>query len=476
MVRDRISRGPRDRVFTRVLTAALASLCVLVPVLVASAQGQDAQEEVPHLLTLDEAMRLAIERNPSIDAAQSSLAAARAGLDGQRARRLPTLSFDADARTSESLARTINVGGGTIRSGGGRSTTSDVALTLSHTFYQSGREEAIDEARARTRASDLGIDDAQRRLLADVASSFFSVLADQELAEVADQAVAASQTHLNLVDARIEAGTVAPSDRLTVEAELADAQFEAVRTVNAVWTALADLRTLLALPADSLPLIRGSLDRDYPRGDLETWLAEALEARPDLRAQRERVRAGELALRQAKIDAGLSLSVQGQADYGRHTGTTGDTWAVTGGLSFPLFNKQARASVDAARANLDGTRQTLAQQELAASQQVSNAWYVLSDAGGRAVAATASVAASQTNLDAARERYADGVATIIEVTDAELSWRRAQSNRVQALYDRNVAWYQLLAASGRSLLDEAAALTGSGQNTNELDAGTVENE
>jgi len=437
---------------------------------------QQGQEEIPHLLTLGEAMRLAVERNPSIDAAQSSLAAARAGLEGQRARRLPTLSFDADARVSESLARTINVGQGTVQSGGGRSQTSDVQLTLSHTFYQSGRDEAISEARARTRAGDLGIDDAQRRLLADVASSFFGVLADQELAEVADQAVAASEIHLDLVDARIEAGTVAPSDRLTVEAELADAQFEAVRTVNSVWTALANLRSLLALPVDSLPLIRGNLDEAYPRGDLETWLAEALEARPDLRAQRERVRAGELALKQAKISAGVSVSVQGQADYGRHTGTTGDTWSILGGLSFPLFNKQARASVDAARANLDGTRQTLAQQELAASQQVSNAWYVLSDASGRAIAAAASVAASRTNLDAARERYADGVATIIEVTDAELSWRRAQSNRIQALYDRNVAWYQLLAASGRSLMDEAASLTDAAETTNELDAGTVENE
>jgi len=400
-------------------------------------------------------MRTALELNPSIDVALSGLASSRAALDGQRGRRLPTLGFGASARISESLSRNIVVGGDTIRSGGGRSETSDLQFTLTHTFYQSGREQAIAQARASTRASEASVENAQRTLLADVAGTFFSVLAQQELAEVADQAVAAAEQHLDLVDARIEAGTVAPADRLTVEAELAEAEFEAVRSINAVWTRLADLQALLALPTDELPLIRGDLDAPYPAGDLEEWIAEALDARPDLQGQRHRVRASELALEQAKIDAGFSISVQGQADYGRHTGDTGDTWFIGGGLTVPLFDRQARSSVRRAEADLDSTRLALAEQELAVSRQVSNAWYTLRDATGRVTAAEASVAAQAKSLEAARERYTEGVATIIEVTDAEVSWRRARANLVQARFDRNVTWYQLLAAVGRPLLDEA---------------------
>lgn len=416
-----------------------------------------AQDEPAHLLTLGEAMRLALERNPSIDVALSSADAARASLRGARARRLPTLDFGASGRISESLSRDVVIGGDTVRSGGGRSETSDVQLVLTHTFYQSGREEAIDESRQRALASELGVDNTVRQLLSEVASTFYGVLAQQELAEVADQAVSAAELHLDLVDARIEAGTVAPADRLTVEAELADAQYEAVRTVNAVWTTLSDLRALLALPEDELPLIRGELDTPRATGDLEEWIAEALAARPDLEAQRHRVRASELALEQARISAGLTLSVQGQADYGRHSGTTGDTWYIGGGLTFPLFDRQARASVDAAEAGLENTRQSLAEQELSVSRQVSNAWYTLRDATERVTAAGVSVAAAAKNLEAARERYSLDAATIIEVTDAEVTWRRAQANLVQARYDRNVAWYQLLAATGRSLLEEAAA-------------------
>jgi outer membrane protein TolC len=434
----------------------LAGLLVTVAAVAQEDTTAPVDGEAPHLLTLEEAMRLARERNPGIDVAELGARAARASYEGAQARRLPVLNFDASGRISESLERTVAVGGNTVRSGGGRSETSDVQLTLTHTFYQSGRDEAIDEAWARSQASAAGVDDAERTLLSNVAATFHSVLAQQELAQVADEAVDAAELHLDLVDARIEAGTVAPADRLTVEAELADAQFEAVRTLNAVWTTLADLRALLALPADELPLIRGDLDAPVAAGDLEAWIAEALEQRPDLEAQRHRLRAGELALEQARIDAGLSLNVQGQADYGRHTGDTGDTWFIGGGLTYPLFDRQARASVKRAQADLKSTRQALAEQELNVSRQVSSAWYTLRDATERVTAAHASVAASAKSLEAARERYAEGVATIIEVTDAEVSWRRARANLVQARFDRNVAWYQLLAAAGRPLLDEAA--------------------
>ena len=451
-----------SRLTERPAAGLLSGVMILLVLAISGAVAQDEAVPVPpressHVLTLDEAMRIALERNPGIDVALMGAESARAAADGQRARRLPTLSFDASGRISESLAREVVVGGEVVRSGGGRNETSDVQLTLTHTFYQSGREEAIEEARERARASEAGVDDAERTLLASVATTFHSVLAQQELAEVADQAVSAATLHLELVDARIEAGTVAPAERLTAEAALADAEFEAVRTVNAVWTTLTDLRALLALPPDELPVIRGDLEAPQISGDLEGWIDEALVSRPDLEAQRHRVRAGELSLRQTRINSGLSLSVQGQADYGRHTGTTGETWFIGGGLTFPLFDRQARASVDRAEADLRGIQRALAEQELNVTRQISNAWYTLQDAVGRVSAADASVAASSTSLEVVRERYAAGVATIIEVTDAELSWRRASANLVQARFDRNVAWYQLQSAAGRSLIEAARA-------------------
>lgn len=431
-----------------------------------------AQDDTPAAMALEDAMRLALQRHPSMAAAASDVDAAQAALEAQQARRLPTLSLDASGRIQQSLRQRIALDDGTIRTTGGTSETSDVTVGLTHTFLESGRSESIEAARVQAAASLATVENSRRQLLTDVAATFNAILAQQELVEVADAAVRTSQQHLELVDARIEAGVAAPSDRVAVEAELADAEFEAVRAVNAVWTALADLRALLAMPIDSLPIIRGDLEVPAELGELEAWIADAFVLRPDLEVQRYSLRVAELAVDQAEIDAGLTYSVQGGADYGRHDGTTGDTWFIGAGVSYPLFDRQSDASVERAEAQLEAVRQRLAEAELDISRQVTIAYYSFADANARVTAAEASVRAAERNLEVARERYAEGLANIIEVTDAELVWRRASSNLVQARYDRNISWYQLLAAAGRPLLSEAALDAASGE---EMQTETVVN-
>src|SRR4030067_593553 len=50
-----------------------------------------------------------------------------------------------------------------------------------------------------------------------------------------------------------------------------------------------------------------------------------------------------------------------------------------------------------------------------------------------------SVAAAQEDVNLAREKYNLGAATILEVLDAEVSLKQAQTNQVQALFDYNLA-------------------------------------
>jgi len=430
----------RKRQLTRFIGRGLAALALL------AAAGCALAQEDEYVLTLEQAMRLALERNPSIAVAEGSLHASRAALAGQRARRLPVLAAEASGRIQQSLGRPVNIGGGIIETRAATSETSDLALALQHTFYQSGRDEAISAARVQTAATEAGLEDTRRTLLLDVASTFYAVLANQELAGIGDALVAASQLHLDLVNARVEEGTAAPVDRLPVEAELESARYEAASAINSVWQSLADLQALLALPPDELPHIRGELEPAPAVDQLPAWLEIASERRPDLQAQRFRVRGAELALSQAKIAAGPSLSVSGSADYGRHTGTTGETWALAAGVSVPLFDDQARIT-----------------------REVTQAWYALTNAAGQVVTSAAALAAAQASLDAAQGRYAEEVATIVDVTDAQLAWQRAAVNQVQARYDRSVAWYRLLAAAGVLGVDESGIV----QADQDVEAGTV---
>ena len=410
-------------------------------------------QEIPRVLTVQDAMRLAVERNPLIAAAESGSEASEAALEAQRARRLPTLSTGASARIQQSLARPVTVPGGTIRSGGGIIETSEIALSLQHSFVQSGRSEAIAAADARLDISRASLEDSRRALTRNVAATYYAIMAGQELAEVAQQAVSSAELTLELVDARIEAGVAAPAERLTVEADLARARYEALAAENAVWQSLAELRAQLALPPDEQPLLRGELDEVPPVAGLDYWVDRGLLERPDLEADAHRVRVAELALQQQRIQAGLSYNLIGQADYGRYTGTTGETWQVAAGISFPLFDRVSGAGVAEAQASLEQTREFLEDARLAVTREISQAWYNLRDARERVVSAELAQDAAASSLEVSRARYGEGLVTIIEVTDAELQWRRAAATLVQARYDRVVSYYRLLAAGGHSLLE-----------------------
>ncbi|MGD9496848.1 MAG: TolC family protein [Armatimonadota bacterium] len=417
------------------------------------ASPASAQDEIPNPLTLQDALRLALERNPSVASAQADVRAREAALSGQQARRLPTLTASMTAGMQRSLPRAADADGGAAGAARGTSETSDLALTLAHSFWQSGRKEAIASGREQVLCSRASLEDTRRQLLLSVATTWHTILSQQELAAVADEAVRAAQQHLELVDARMAAGTAAPADRLPIEAELAEARCELVSTVNAVWQSLAQLQALLALPPDTLPVLSGADEVAFAAGELQTWVAEALSERPDLAAQRNQLRVAQLALRQAEIGAGLSFEVQGQAEYGRFTGTDGNTWALSAGVSFPLFDRTASAQVAQAEASLESSRGRLAELELSVTREVSQAWHALTDASERVTSAEASLAAATSTLEAAQARYALGAASVIDLTDAELTRRQAAARLVQARYDRNVAHYELLAAAGRLLTE-----------------------
>ena len=60
-----------------------------------------------------------------------------------------------------------------------------------------------------------------------------------------------------------------------------------------------------------------------------------------------------------------------------------------------------------------------------------------------------SVAAAQEDLNLVREKYNLGAATILEVLDAEVSFKEAQTSHVEVLFNYNLAVSQLEKALGR---------------------------
>ena len=424
----------------------LRAVLILIPVVAAvCAHAQPAPSAaVPGVdlekpLTLDDLVRLALANNPVTTIAVETVKRADAGVVQARAAQLPDLGLNWDARQDKTLTGPS----------GGRSSR-DLNLTLSQTFYKSGLREQIGAARAGARAARYGDVDTRRALILNVAQSYFAALANVGLAEVAMRAVASSQQHLDLADARIGRGVAARADRYPFEVELAQARLAAISADNAAKTSLTDLKRAVGLPSSTA--IKIAQAQTYPpySGKLAELLQTAYGNRPDIKQSQEQVKQSRQLLRIAEIQAGPVLTVGGAADYGRHTGTTGDDWQVSAGVSMPIFDAGlSKAGVDSARSSLRITEENLRSTQLEISAEVERNFLNVTAAAAGITAADAALQSAQVSLGAAQEKYANGVGTVVDVTDAQTKLEQADAAQVKARYDYNTSLAALKAAVGR---------------------------
>ena len=416
-------------------------------------QAQPAPPVTPPAVDLSKALglqeleALALANNPAMAIAAQSVNQADAGVTRARAAQMPDLTFNLNATQSHVLS-----GGASGTGTGLTGTTRNASLALSQTFYQSGLREQIEASRAAARAARFGQTDTRRTLVLEVAQNYFTALAAVGLADVAMRAIAASQQHLDLVDARIERGTAAKSDRYPFEVELAQARLDAISADNTAKTSLTTLRRSLGLPATTQIKIHEAKPLAPYSGKLEDLIQTAYAARPVIRQAVENAAAARQSLRVAEIQAGPVLTVAGTADYGRHTGVTGDQWQVSAGVSLPLFDAGTlRAAVDNARASWRIAEEDVRAKQLDVSAEVERSYLNLAEATERITAAEAAVTSAQVSLNAARDRYTADVGTVIDVTDAELKLRQVEADRVKARYDRDTSLAALRASIGESL-------------------------
>ncbi len=419
------------------LIGVLALVCVTVQV---AAQTSASLPDLAEPLSLQQCIEMAWERHPNVALAKAAADAARANAIQQRSLRYPNLQLRWSARETQSLDRPISVGGGVLRGTSERRTQRDAELVLDYTIYESGLKSRIDRAKTSARASEYGIADARRLLAYEVTAAYWAIVAAEEYAVVAMNAVANAERHRELVEARIEAGVAPAADLLPVKVEVSEARLDAVRADTELHVTHAGLRALLGLPPGAgLRLADGLVQSAYDN-ELDALLAIAEQHRPDLAERRLGVRAAQLGVKTAEAEDGVKFSAGVSGDYGRHTGTTGETWMARIGATYPLFDAGAtRAQVASARADVESARWRVAALMLSIQEEVEAAHLRLRQAAAVIEAAGVARQDAQKSLEAAEARYQEGLAIVVEVTDAQLALLRAQVAQVQAQYDYAIA-------------------------------------
>ena len=430
-----------------VAAAVGAALVLCTPTAPARAQspaGPPAPPQVAgRLLTLGEAVAIALASQPQIQARLFDYAAARFRVDQAIAPLLPQLAGSAVASRSQAKSATSTT---TTRDFGD---TLVAQVALSQLLFDFGKNMAATAAAKKLAAVTLEDIELQRQLIAlAVKEAYTNMLLAERLIRVNQQAL--DRAELNLKSARgfFEVGTRPKSDVARAEVDVANAKLTVIQARNAERLARVALNTGMGIEVDTPTQVQDNLVYEPVTLDRAALRAEALRERPEMRQARLLAESAEASERQAFRN--FFPDITGSGTYGGARTDLGETWTATLSMSWTLYDGGGRiARYREAKANMDAARARVRASELDIIQNVEQSQLTVGEAAERIQAAQAAVASAQENFRLAQGRFDAGVGTILELTDAQLALTQAQQTEAQALSDYRIAIYRLDRARGR---------------------------
>ena len=342
----------------------------------------------------------------------------------------------------------------------GRQNTYIYAITVSQTLFQGGKVGAgIRGAHAFERAAQAGLDDAREDLAYRVKIAYLSALFAERMLEISEATQSQTNEHLSRVRLNHQIGSTADYDLLRAEVESANQEPLVIGARNGYENTVLELRRLVNIPvnqpvelttavltgADSLPEVDSvALRAEIPDRSVLT----GAEANVDFRRQVVRVFRGD-----AYPVLRFTMNYGGQAYPSGGLPAYGDfrrDWNAAVSLSMPLFDGfRNRGIVEQARAELMRAEAQLSQTSEGVTIQVAQARSEMERARALVSARRQTVTQATRAHQLAAVRYANQIASAIEVSDARLALQQARVNEAQSTRDYLLALAGLERALGR---------------------------
>jgi outer membrane protein len=490
---------------------------IIVPaaLLVLATRAAVAQDPTPPslsgVLTLEEAVATARRNNPTFLQAANDRRVADAQTRNAQLSLLPSVrsSFSAD----------FNQGGqqyfgGALLSASSDALSSSYNLGVSYSVNGSSLM-APRAARANAEAVDADIEGAAEQLRAQVTQQYLTVLQAQARAAVQDTLVATAQAQLDLAKAKQAAGAGTILDVRRAEVGLGQVQVQALQARNAVEVERLRLFQVMGVDAPADVRLATEFPVREPDFTLDSLLALARARHPALESMRQRERASNIGVRQARSAYTPTLSVS-TGWGGRSFSYTDDDFVVNAAqaqlasaqrrcfesdsirtaigmtslncngpqyqftpemasaaragndgfpfnfdrtpfgvsatLSLPIFDNWNRElRVQQAQVQREDARYAVRARELQATSDVTQAYLTLVTAARTVTLQEQTARQAREELAFAEERYRVGAATFLDVTTSRSTYERAQIDRINAIYDYHKAFAALENAVGRPL-------------------------
>lgn len=400
-------------------------------------QPAQANPQPAKLITLDDAISLALTSSPSIKAARTQITQNKAQEVTANLRPNPVLSWDTQFIPIFSPG---NFSDNTLNN------IQQFDIGVGYLFERGRkRQNRLQAAQDATAVTESQVTDTERMLAFNVAQQFINALLANSNLQFAQEDLNSFQQTVTISEQRYKAGDISEGDYLKIELQLLQFQTDLTAAEVAKVQALGSLRQLIGysnLPRDYD--VAGDLNYQPLTAGMDDLIVLALRTRPDLRAAQQGIPAAQSQVSLAKANGKQDLNAS--INYS-HVGGISST-SLFFNIPLPVFNRnqgeiaRTRSTVDQAQFTAKGAEDTVL-------TDVTNA-YESAVTNQKVVQLYTSGYLNQADKsrDISEYAYKAGAAALLDFLDAQRSYRAIQLAYRQALAAYMTSLEQLREAVG----------------------------
>ena len=418
--------------FCRITTTLLVLLC----------RNADAQDPCKTLLSLDQAIAIALDQNPSQKAALQGIFISKNEVVANFSAYYPDIDFIGSyTRFREriflpvfNLPFTTPILTNPIV---GPTNDWNIRIEGSYILYDSG--ERLARLRASRASSHIAVEEADRiaqEIILNVSLAYYNHLSDIDLYEVSLQNQARSEDHLRIASERYKVGDVPLADTLRTQVEVAEAKQSVVKTASLVRISRGNLNVSMGLA----PNVEYEVEKikavpiDPSTLSITDSFENAVKYRPETRSQSYRINVKANGIDQARSAFGPKVLASGKFGSRDIDFYPSDIeWAMGVAVTVPIF-KGFRNVANLRKAQGEYYQEVAGYEgaSLTVRQDVWNAYSKILESIQAINAAIAQVKDAAESQRLAKERYEVGAGTINDLLDAQTALLRAQATEVDA--------------------------------------------
>ncbi len=414
------------------------------------------------VLTLNEAINIALQRNTTLQKATNNLQASQSNVKAAYGNFLPNISASGgwSWNRSENKGGSFNIGGFVINTPSSVSDTRNFSAGANWSldlFDGLSNFATLAQSKKQFKSARLQLENLKQNTVFQTVSLYYTIVNDQQLMGVKQDNLKWNKRNLETVVERNKLGAVTLADVYAAQVQDGNAQLDLITAKNNFETAKSNLLYFLglnvldnyvfsdSLTEQELSILNTNLTSEYQ--NISQLVQEALDNRSDYKSALLDFQSAEEGITIAR--SGYLPRLTNSAGYNLHSNQLSDlldsrTYSFGLNLSIPIFSGfSVENQVEQAEVNAMNKKVDLEDLTRQIKQNIQTTYLNLQAAEQGLEVSKSTVQSSEENLKISQEKYALGSGTLLDVLTANYNYTNARTNLINAEFQYIVLNEQL---------------------------------